>query len=97
MIIQGVTNEARPKLIRRNMENANLFSEGKIPTSLELSNKIAHVRKLVYGSNQIFYTHQLREKINEHSELPEDETKAYIAASKVEDKVKYSLLSTRVY
>ena len=97
IIIQGVTNEARPKLNRRNMENGNLFSDEKIPTSLDLSNKIAHVRKQVYGSNQIFDTHQLREKINEHSEVPEDETKAYIAASKVEDEVKYSLLSTRVY
>ena len=85
MIVQGVTNEAKPKIIRRNMENANLFSDGRVPTSLELSNKIAHVRKQVHGCNQIFDTHQLREKINEHSEVPEDDTKAYIAASRIED------------
>ena len=85
MIVQGVTNEAKPKVIRRNMDNANLFSDGKVPTSLELSNKIAHVRKQVYGSNQIFNTHQLREKINEYTEVPEEDNKAYIAASNVED------------
>ena len=86
MIVQGVTNEAKPKIIRRNMENANLFSDGRVPTSLELSNKIAHVRKQVHGVNQIFDTHQLREKIAEHSEVPEDDdTKAYIAASQIED------------
>ena len=86
MIVQGVTNEAKPKVIRRNMENANLFSDGRVRTSLELSNKIAHVRKQVHGVNQIFDTHLLREKIAEHSEVPEDDdTKAYIAASQIED------------
>ena len=43
------------------------------------------MRKQVYGSNQIFDTHQLREKINEYTEVPEEDNKAYIAASNVED------------
>jgi hypothetical protein len=86
MIVQGVAIEAKPKIIRRNMENANLFSDGRVPTSLELSNKITHVRKQVHGVNQIFDTHQLREKIAEHSEVPEDDdTKAYIAARQIEN------------
>ena len=48
-IVQGVRNEAKPKVIRRNMEDANLFSDGRIPTSLQLNNKIRHVRKLLHG------------------------------------------------
>ena len=63
MIVQGVKNEAKPKVIRRNMNNSNLFSDGRIPTSLELNNKITHVRKLLYGSSQILNTHEVREKI----------------------------------
>ena len=46
MIAQGCRNEAKPRVIRRNMENANLFSDGRVPTSLELSNKVAHTRKV---------------------------------------------------
>jgi hypothetical protein len=39
MIIQCDTKDAKPKVIRRKMENANPFSDGSVPTSLELSNK----------------------------------------------------------
>ena len=67
------------------MENANLFSDGRVPTSLELSNKVAHVRKLLYGSKQIFNTHELREKIKEYSDEPEDDNTAFIAFSNVID------------
>ena len=85
MIRQGVANEAKPKVIRRNMENANLFSGGRVPTSLELNNKIAHVRKQLHGSSQIFDTHKLREKINEFSEIPDDDLTGYIVSSEVHD------------
>ena len=36
-------------------------------------------------SSQIFNTHQLREKIKEYSEEPEDDNKAFIAVSEVID------------
>ena len=84
-IVQGVRNEAKPKVIRRNMEDANLFSDGRIPTSLQLNNKIRHVRKLLHGSSQIVNTHELREKIQEYLEIPSDANKAYIAVNNVED------------
>ena len=42
MIRQCVQNEqTRPAIIRRNLENANLFLEGKSPTNQQLNNKIA--------------------------------------------------------
>ena len=85
MIRQGVANEAKPKVIHRNMENANLFSGGRVPTALELNNKIAHVRKQHHGSSQIFDTHKLREKINEFSEIPDNDLKGYIVCCEVHD------------
>ena len=48
MIKLCVQNEqTRPALIRRNLENANLFLEGKAPTAQQLNNKIAHMEILL--------------------------------------------------
>ena len=85
MIIQGVQNEARPAVIRRNLENANLFHDGKVPSAQQLNNKIAHIRISLNKSQQIFTTHDLREKIKEHLDIPEDDNTAYIAAHEVID------------
>ena len=85
MIIQGVQNEARPMVIRRNLENANLFLDGKVLSAQQLNNKIAHIRFSLNKSQQIFTTHDLREKIKEHLDIPEDDTTAYIAAYEVID------------
>ena len=75
----------RPLAIRRNLENANLFREGNIPTAQQLSNKVAHVRLLLNKSKQIFTTHHLREQISEKLEIPDDEHDPYIASHEVID------------
>ena len=67
------------------MENSNLFCDGRIPTSLQLNNKIRHVRKLVHGTQQIFDTHELREKVKEKLNIPEDEITSYIAYYSIDD------------
>ena len=62
IIVAGVKNELDPTVIKRNMKESNLFSVGKWPTSLQISNKIAHCRlKLVKQS--IVSTGDLREAI----------------------------------
>ena len=45
MIIQGILNEAKPAVIRRNLTRNNAFINGKEPTALQLSNKIAYLRR----------------------------------------------------
>ena len=50
---------------------------------MEFNINIAHVRKQLHGSSQIFDTHQLREKIHEFSEIPDDDLKGYIVCSEV--------------
>ena len=86
MIRQCVQNEqTRPAIIRRNLENANLFLEGKSPTNQQLNNKIAHVKVQLNKTQQIFTTHHLREKIKENIDIPEDEDQAYIAFHDVID------------
>ena len=73
------------QVIRRNLENANLFVGGKIPTAQQLNNKIAHLRTSLNKSQQIFRTNDLRQKIRENLDIPEDEHTAYIAAYEVLD------------
>ena len=63
MVFQGVKNEAKPKIILRNLREANLFEDGKEPTSLQLNNKIRSCRTIIKHSDQVFSTHELREKI----------------------------------
>ena len=62
-----------------------MFRDCRVPTSLQLSNKVRHVRKLIFGVEQIFDTHELREKINENLKVPDVETHAYIAHHEVYD------------
>ena len=85
IVFQGVRNEAKPKVIMRNLRDANVFEEGKEPTALQLSNKIQHCRSIIHHTHQIFTTHELRQKINEVLEEPEDEHEAFVAYFDVKD------------
>ena len=86
LIKNCVQNEqTRPAIIRRNLENANLFMDGKTPSVQQLNNKIAHVKVQLNRTQQIFTTHDLRLKIEESIDLPDDETDAYIAFNEVID------------
>jgi hypothetical protein len=85
MIMQGVLNEASPTVILRNLENAQLLEDGNCPSKQQLNNKIQHCRHTLNKTKQIFTTHDLREKIKEKLEVPEDDTDAYIAFHEVLD------------
>ena len=85
MVFQGVKNEAKPKVIMRNLREANLFEEGNEPTPLQLNNKIQHCRNVIQHSSQIFTTHELRQKVAEMMEEPESEVEGYVAHLLVED------------
>ena len=57
--------------------------DGKTPTVQQLNKKNAHVKVLHNRTEQIFTTHDLRLKIEENIDLPDDEKDAYLAFSKV--------------
>ena len=40
VVMTGVLNEASPTVIRRNLKE--LFPEGKLPSAIQIANKIAH-------------------------------------------------------
>ena len=71
----------------RNLKDANVFPDGKVPSSSQLSVKIRHCRNLVKRTQQIFDTHELRMEIEKKLEVPEDEDKPHIAYHKIKDDV----------
>ena len=83
IIIQGILNEAKPAVIRRNLTRNNAFINGNEPTALQLSNKIAYLRRTLKSSSQILTTHDLRENIATKLQIPEDENQAYIVYHEV--------------
>ena len=47
IVYRGVRNEAKPKVIMRNLRDAKVFEEGHEPPTLQLNNKIRHCRSLI--------------------------------------------------
>ena len=85
IIIQGILNEAKPAVIRRNLTRNNAFINGNEPTALQLSNKIAYLKRTLKSTSQILTTHDLRENIATKLQIPEDENQAYIVYHEVRD------------
>ena len=85
IVLQGCRNEANPAVILRNLKDFNLFPEGKGPSRQQLNNKISYCRRLLHKTSEIFTTGELRQKINEHLNVPDDENEAYIAHYDIED------------
>ena len=84
VVMTGVLNEASPTVIRRNLKE--YFPEGKLPSAIQISNKIAHCRKQVSATRQVLTTGDLRKLITENSEIDyNDENKSYVAFSEVID------------
>ena len=67
VVMTGVLNEASPTVIRRNLKE--LFPEGKLPSAIQIANKIAHCRKQVSATKQVLTTGDLRKLIAENSEI----------------------------
>ena len=85
IVMTGVKNEASAKVIKRNLQESNLFASGNFPTTSQLNAKIAYCRSIIRRTIEIFDTHQLREKIQEHLEIPDDELDSYIVYHHVDD------------
>ena len=83
--MQGAKNEASPKVIFRNLQDANVFPEGKLPTRSQLNVKIRHCQNIIRRTVQIFNTHELCQMIQQKLTIPEDELESYIAFHEVID------------
>ena len=80
-----VKNEAAPKVIFRNLQDANVFPEGKFPERSQLNVKIRHCRNIIRRTVQILDTHELRQMVQQKLTIPEDELESYIAFEEILD------------
>ena len=85
IITTGVRNEARPKLILRNLRDANVFDEGAEPTMIQLYNKISHIKHIINKTKEILTTHDLRQKITEYLDVPDSDIEAFVPFYEIED------------
>ena len=84
IVMEGVINHAKPKVIKRNLKNANVCGRS-LPTKTELYNKIAAVKIKVFPSSKVKNTHELRQKVSEHLNEPASDIEAYVAYSEIDD------------
>ena len=78
IVMTGCRNEARPKVILRNLRDANVFDGMTEPTMIQLYNKITNVKNILDKTRDILTTHDLRQKVAEHLETPESDIEAFI-------------------
>ena len=85
IIMTGVKNEARPKVILRNLREANIFDGMSEPNMIQLYNKITNVKNILDKTRDLLTTHDLRQKVAQHLETPESEVEAFIPFYEVLD------------
>ena len=85
IVIEGVTNHAKPNVIKRNLKNANVFVGRSVPTKTQLYNKIAATKKTVFPSSSVRNTHELRQKVAEYLDQPASDIEAFIPFHDIDD------------
>ena len=85
VVMNGVKASSTPKVILRALRDQGCFPDGVEPTKIQLYNKIAHVKKVCNLAESLDNTHELREKIKQYLEIPENDIESYVAHAKIED------------
>ena len=87
IIETGIKNGAMPKVILRNLRDQDAFGQGEEPSLNCLYNKVASMKKILKLSEKIENTHQLRIKIKDYEEIPDDKDEGFVSYSKIDDDV----------
>ena len=84
VVMTGVLNETSPTVIRKILKER--FPKGKLPSAIQIANKIAHNQKQVSATKQVLTTGDLRKLISENSQIDyNDESKSYAGKNLVID------------
>lgn len=86
IITEGVINHAKPNVIKRNLNNANAFGSVK-PSKVQLYKKIANTKKLVFPSQNIVNTHDLRQRVSANLDVPESDIEGHVVYHEIDDEV----------
>ena len=83
IIDQCVTNNGKPKVAMRNMEQAGCFQNIGRPSMEQVYNKMAAVKKLLKKNPVLTNTFEMRQIVQQHLSVPEDPHEAYIPFYKI--------------
>lgn len=84
IITEGVINHAKPNVIKRNLNNANVFGNLK-PSKVQLYNKIANIKKNIFPAQSILNTHDLRQRVASNLNVPENEVEGHVVHHHIDD------------
>ena len=59
IVMNGVVNHAKPKVINRNLKHANVCGS-RMPNQAELYNKIAAVKATVFPTTKVMNSHEIK-------------------------------------
>ena len=76
-IVEEMVEKHKPKEIRRKLKNSNVCPK-RLPTSLELYNKIRDVKRAICPASKISTTQELRMKVAEYLVETDSENEAFV-------------------
>ena len=85
ILVTGIKMNSRPKVMLRELRDKNCFAGQNEPTTIQLYNKISHLKKIMNLSENLLTTFQLRQKIQEHTEIPDNDIQGFIPHYIIED------------
>ena len=90
ILFMGIKNGATPKVILRNIRDKNCFTSSAEPTMMQHYNKIYHKIMNLTDHIEDTNTHQMRQKVENHIEVPDNDFEAYISYYYIHDYVEYA-------
>ena len=87
IIITSIKNGATPKVILRNLRDKGCFVANEEPSQIQLYNKISHLKKVLNLTESVDTTHQLRQKLANHMDEPDNDIEAYCAYANIQDDI----------
>ena len=74
ILVTGIKMNSRPKVMLRELRDKNCFDGQTEPSQIQLYNKIAHLKKIMNLSENLLTTFQLHQKVQEHTDIPDNDT-----------------------
>ena len=85
IVMEALKHDGTAKTVTRQLKDGNVFSEGNFPSASQINAKIAYCKSVLRKTIEIFDTHQMREKVAENLEVPQNDIESYIAYHHIDD------------
>ena len=84
IITEGVINNLKPTVIRRNLRSHNALSDPE-PSRIQLNNKISYIKRKGNLVEHCDTTLSLRNKLKDYLDIPDDENESWVPFCQIDD------------